>query len=104
VQQRIVGTEDKTSVLSSVPTIRCRTEPYGFTDGVWTSDLDHRKSTGAYLFLLDGASSIWKVKLSPTVCLSTQQPEYYARSVGTKEALNLRLLLLDLGFGQSQRR
>ncbi len=34
-----------------------------------------------------------EVKLSPTVCLSTQQAEYYALSEGTKEALNLRFLL-----------
>ena len=78
-----------------------RTEPYGFTDSDWAADLDNRKSTSAYLFLLDGASCSWKVKLSPTVCLSTQQAEYYALSEGTKEALNLRFLLRDLGFGQS---
>ena len=78
-----------------------RTEPYGFTDSDWAADLDNRKSTGAYLFFLDGASCSWKVKLSPTVCLSTQQAEYYALSEGTKEALNLRFLLRDLGFGQT---
>jgi hypothetical protein len=40
----------------------------------------------------------------PTVCLSTPQAEYYAEyalSASTKEALNLRFLLCDLGFGQS---
>ena len=42
--------------------------------------------------MLDGASCSWKVKLSPTVCLSTQQAEYYALSEGTKETLNLRFL------------
>ena len=73
----------------------------GFTDSDWAADIDNRKSTGAYLFLLDGASCSWKVKHSPTVCLSTQQAEYYALSEGTKEALNLRFLLRDLGFGQT---
>ena len=77
-------------------------EPYGFTDDSdWAADVDNRKSTCAYLFLLDGASCSWKVKLSSTVCLSTQQAEYYALSEGTKEALNLRFLLRDLGFGQT---
>jgi hypothetical protein len=75
-----------------------RTEPYGFTDSDWAADLDDRKSTGAYLFMLDGASCSWKVDLSLTVCLSTQQAEYYALSEGTKEALNLRCFLRDLGF------
>ena len=67
-------------------------------------------STSAYLLrvcvlfigtLLDGASCSWKVKLSPTVCLSTHQAEYYALYEVTKEALNLRFLLRDLGFGQT---
>jgi hypothetical protein len=51
--------------------------------------------------MLDGASCSWQVKLSPTVCISTQQAEYYALSEGTKEALILSFLLRDLGFGQS---
>jgi hypothetical protein len=42
--------------------------------------------------MIDGASCSWKVKLSPTVCLSTQKAEFYALSEGTKEALNLRFL------------
>ena len=63
--------------------------------------MDFRRSTGSYIFFLDGAGVSWKVKLSPTVCLSTQEAEYYALSEGTKEALNLRMLLRDLGFGQS---
>jgi hypothetical protein len=54
-----------------------------------------------YLFLLDGASCSWEVKLRPAVCLRTQQAEKYALSEGTKEALNLRFLLRDLGFGQT---
>ena len=87
----VFGTTDPTGNL----------QPYGYTDSDWAADLDHRKSTGAYIFLLDGASCSWKVKLSPTVCLSTQQAEYYALTEGTKEALNLRFLLRDLGFGQS---
>jgi hypothetical protein len=73
----------------------------GFTDSDWAADLDNRKSTGAYLFMLDGASCSNKFKLSLTVCLSTQQADYYTLSEGTKEALTLRFLLRDLGFGQS---
>ena len=72
---------------------------YGFTDSDWGADLDNRKSTGAYVFFLDGASCSWKVKLSATALLSTQEAEYVALSEATKEALNLRMLLLHLGFG-----
>jgi len=61
--------------------------------------LDDRRSTSAYVFFLGGAAISWKVKLSPTVCLSTQEAEYVGMSEATKEALNLRMLLWQLGFG-----
>ena len=72
---------------------------YGFSDSDWSADIDTRKSTGAYIFLLDGAACSWKVKLSSTALLSSQESEYVAVSEATKEALNLRMLLLHLGFG-----
>ena len=56
-------------------------------------------STSAYVFSFGGASISWKVKLSPTVCLSEQEAEYVGMSEATKEALNLRMLLRQLGFG-----
>ena len=75
-------------------------EPYFYTDSAWGDELDERRSTGSYVCFLDGAGVSWKVKLSSTVCLSTQEAEYNAQTEGTKEALNLRMLLRDLGFGQ----
>ncbi len=57
------------------------------------------RSTGAYIFFLDGAACSWKVKLSSTALLSSQESEYVAGSEATKEALNLRMLLEHLGFG-----
>ena len=45
--------------------------PYGTSDSDWGASLDDRRSTGAYIFFLDGAGISWKVKLSPTACLST---------------------------------
>ena len=72
---------------------------YGFSDSDWAADLDDRKSTGAYVFFLDGAACSWKVKLSSTALLSSQESEYVAGSEATKEAKNLRMLLEHLGFG-----
>ena len=74
--------------------------PYFYTDSEWGDKLDERRSTGSYICFINGASVSWKVKLSSTVCLSTQEAEYNAQTEGTKEALNLRMLLRDLGFGQ----
>ena len=75
---------------------------YGFSDSDWGADLDNFKSTGAYIFFLDGAACSWKVKLSSTALLSSQESEYVAGSEATKEALNLRMLLEHLGFGDPQ--
>ena len=72
---------------------------YGFSDSDWGADPDSYKSTGAYIFFLDGAACSWKVKLSSTALLSSQESEYVAGSEATKEALNLRMLLEHLGFG-----
>ena len=72
---------------------------YGFSDSDWGADPDSYKSTGAYIFFLDGAACSWKVKLSGTALLSSQESEYVAGSEATKEALNLRMLLEHLGFG-----
>jgi len=74
-------------------------EPYGHSDSDWGGSIDDRKSTGVYIFLLLGAAISWKVKLSQMACLSSQETEYCALSEATKEALNLRMLIQQLGFG-----
>jgi hypothetical protein len=81
IAKYLIRTKDFRLIFGTHDPLR-RTEPY--TDSDWAADLDNRKSTGTYLFLLDGASCSWKVKLIPTVCLSTQQAEYYALLEGTK--------------------
>ena len=45
------------------------------------------------------AAISWKVKLSQTACFSSQEAEYCALSEATKEALNHRMLMQELGFG-----
>jgi hypothetical protein len=72
---------------------------YGGRGSDWGGCLDDCRSTGSYLFFFNGAGVSWKVKLSQTACLSTQEAEYIALSEATKEALNIRMLLEQLGFG-----
>ena len=57
----------------------------------------------SYIFFLDGAACSWKVKLSSTALLGSQESKYVAGSEATKEALNLRVLLEHLGFGDPRR-
>ena len=74
-------------------------ESYGHSDSDWGGWINDEKSTGVYIFLLLGAAIRWKVKLSQTARSSSQEAEYCALSEGTKEALNLRMLMQQLGFG-----
>jgi len=80
-------------------------ELYAFSDSDWGGSLDDRRSALAYVFFLGGAAISWKVKLSPTVCLSTQEAEYVGMSEATKVpinntlSLNPKMLLRQLGFG-----
>ena len=57
-------------------------EPCGHSHSDWGGCIDDRKSTGVYIFLLLGAAISWKVKLSQTACLSSQEAEYCALSEG----------------------
>ncbi len=100
ITKYLIKTKDLRLVYGSSDPVSRRV-PYGTSDSDWGASLDDRRSTGAYIFFLDGAGISWKVKLSPTACLSTQEAEYIALSEATKEALNLRMLLRDLGFGLS---
>jgi hypothetical protein len=99
IAKYLTRTKDYRLVYGTADRNNMQNIPHGFTDSDWGACLDDRRSTGSYIFFLDGAGVSWKVKLSTTVCLSTQEAEYIALSEATKEALNLRMLLRDLGFG-----
>ena len=101
VAKYLIRTKDLRLTYGSADSMFDARELYGMSDSDWGGCLDDRRSTGSYLFFLDGAAVSWKVKLSPTTCLSTQEAEYVALSEAVKEALNLRMLLRDLGFASS---
>ena len=63
---------------------------HGYCDSDWAGDLDDRKSTSGYLFLLSGAPISWRSKKWSTVALSTAE-----------EAMWLRQLISELKFDQS---
>jgi len=77
-------------------------EPYDHADSDCGGSIDDSKSTGVYIFLLLGAAISWKVKLSQTACLSSQEAEYCELSEATKKALNVRMLMQQHGFGSKK--
>ena len=71
----------------------------GFCDADFAGDLDTRRSTSGYVFLLHGGAISWSSKRQSTVALSTAEAEYMSASHAVREAVWLRKLMSDLGYG-----
>jgi len=71
--------------------------PYnGFTDADWAGDVDNRKSTGGYVFLLTGGAVSWRSKQQNSVARSTTEAEYIAASDAAAEVVWAHRLLKEL--------
>ena len=69
-----------------------------YCDADYAGDLDTRRSTTGYVFILGGGAISWSSRLQPTVAASTTEAEYMAAAYAIKEGLWLRTLLYDLGM------
>jgi hypothetical protein len=72
----------------------------GHCDADYAGDVDTRRSTGGYVFIMNGVSITWQSKRQATVAASTTEAEYIAAASAVKESLWLRQLLTDLGVAQ----
>jgi hypothetical protein len=68
----------------------------GNSDADWASDLDERKSTFGYTFLLGGGAITWCSKKQSCITLSMMDSEYVACSAVVQEAVWLRTFLQRL--------
>ena len=59
----------------------------GYCDSDYAGDLDKRRSTTCYVFILAKAPVSWKSTLQSTVTLSTTEAEYMAITESVKEAI-----------------
>ena len=76
-------------------------ELVGYSDADWAGDVDSRKSTSGYVFLLGGNVISWASKKQSVVALSTTEAEYIALCSATQEAIWLRRLLASVGQQQN---
>ena len=70
----------------------------GYSDSSFANDIDDRKSTAGYGFMLNNGIISWSSKKQPTVAQSTTEAEYMGLSTASAEAVWLNNLLVELGF------
>ena len=75
---------------------------HDFVDSDWAGDLDRKRSTSGYVFILFGGAVSWMSKRQPTVALCTTEAEYMAVTHACKEAVWLQTLCTVIGFECSQ--
>jgi len=68
----------------------------GYSDADFASDVNTRRSTSGFVYLLNGAAISWKSKLQPSVSLSTCEAELYALALAAQEGIWLRRLVSEL--------
>lgn len=67
----------------------------GYTDADWAGDVDDRKSTSGYVFLLSGGPISWKSQKQKCVALSTAEAEYVAMANAAQESVWLGQLMAE---------
>ena len=69
----------------------------GYSDADWAGDIESRRSTSGYVFVMNGGCISWRSKKQRTVALSSTEAEYMALSEATQEAVWLKVFLCELG-------
>ncbi|CAJ2656651.1 unnamed protein product [Trifolium pratense] len=70
------------------------------SDSDYAGDLDDRKSTSGYVFLLSGAAVSWSSKKQPVVTLSTTEAEFIAAASCVCQGIWLRRILEEVKHTQ----
>jgi hypothetical protein len=70
----------------------------GYCDADWAGDLEDKKSTTGFIFMMGGGATSWSSKRPPTIALSTTEAEYMASTQATKEAIWMTKLMKELGY------
>jgi hypothetical protein len=71
-----------------------------YTDSDYAGDLDDRKSTSGYVFMLSSCAVSWSSKKQPVVTLSTTEAEFIAAASCACQGIWMRRILEKLGHTQ----
>jgi hypothetical protein len=77
-----------------------RHELVGFSDSDYAGDVDDRKSTSGYVFLLSGVAVSWSSKKQLVVTLSTTEAEFIAAASCACQGIWLRRILEEVKYTQ----
>lgn len=77
-------------------------ELVAYTDSDYAGDIDDRRSTSGYIFLLSGAAVSWASKKQPIVTLSTTEAEFVAAASCACQCVWMRRVLEKIGLSQSK--
>lgn len=75
-------------------------ELIAYTDSDYAGDLDDRKSTSGYVFMLSSGAMSWSSKKQPVVSLSTTEAEFIVATSCACQAIWLRRILEGLNHAQ----
>jgi len=78
-------------------------EVFGYCDAYWGGDLEDRRSTTRFVFMIGGGAISWSSKRQPLITLSTTEAEYMANTQATKEAIWITKLMMDLGYMEEKK-
>ncbi len=70
----------------------------GYCDADWAGDLEDRRSTTGFVFMMGGGATSWSSKRQPIIALSTTEAQYMASTQATKEAIWMTKLMKELGY------
>jgi len=73
-----------------------------FTDSDYAGDVEDRKSTSGYVFLMSSGAVSWLSKKQPIVTLSTTEAEFVAAAGCASQAVWMRRVFENLGFAQKE--
>jgi hypothetical protein len=74
----------------------------GYSDADWAGDINDRRSTSGYVFMMSNAAIIWSSQKQSSVALSTTEAEYMAISQAAREALWFQTLLKEISYSESE--